>query len=166
MPGPNLNSPDWDVELPDAPFGGRVMVLGHRCGAAELGASLFELDPGGAATPYHMHLGNEEMLIVLSGQPELRTPEGSRRLSAGEIVAFPRGAQGAHRVTNPGDEPARFLMVSTTNLPDVAEHLDTGTTLTITGAQDGKTFPAGTDVPPMESVHKAMAAAAERERDG
>ena len=35
----------------------------------ELGCSLFEVDPGGQAVPYHAHYANEELLIVLDGHP-------------------------------------------------------------------------------------------------
>ena len=55
---------------------------------------------GGAISPYHAHHGNEELLLVVSGTPGLRTPDGVRTLEPGTVVAFPRGAAGAHRVFN------------------------------------------------------------------
>ncbi len=139
------------------------MRLGHRAGATDLGVSLFEMDPGGAVSPYHAHHGNEELLLVLSGRPLLRTPDGSRRLEAGDTVSFPRGVEGAHRVSNPGEQPARVLIFSTMNFPEVAEHMDTGTLLAMTGPAEGKSFPAGSDVPFAESVVRAMQAATEHE---
>lgn len=63
--------------------GTRVAPL---AGSKELGCSLFELDPGGQATPYHLHHGNEELLIVLDGELELRTPEGTRTVSRDAVV--------------------------------------------------------------------------------
>ncbi|MDQ2761411.1 MAG: cupin domain-containing protein [Actinomycetota bacterium] len=159
----NINRPEWDADRAEPPFAGRVMRLGHRAGAAELGASLYEMDPGGAVSPYHAHHGNEELLLVLSGRPLLRTPDGSRRLEAGDTVSFHRGLEGAHRVSNPGEEPARVLVFSTMKFPEIAEHLDTGTLLTMTGPAEGKTFPAETDVPFIESAMRAMQAATEHE---
>jgi len=161
---PNLHRPEWDFDLPEAPFRARAMRLGPRTGAQELGATLFEIDPGGATSPYHVHHGNEELLIVLSGTPRLRTPDGVRELEPGTVVSFPRGPGGAHRVFNEGDQPARLLILSTMNVPDVAEHADTGTWLALIGPQDGKAFPAGSDTPFMETVVQAMRAAAEHER--
>jgi uncharacterized cupin superfamily protein len=38
--------------------------------------------------PYHIHNGNEGLLLVLSGTPQLRTPDGVRTLEAGAMVAF------------------------------------------------------------------------------
>jgi uncharacterized cupin superfamily protein len=163
MPDPNIHTPEWEAELPP-PFSGRGQRVGAAAGARELGATLYEIDPGGAVAPYHAHHGNEEMLVVLSGTPSLRTPEGVRRLEAGAVVAFPRGAEGAHRVLNRSGEPARVLLMSTMRFPDVAEHLDTGATLAILGPAEGRTFPGGTDRPPMDMVVAAMEAAGEHER--
>jgi len=158
----NINEPEWDMDFAEAPFHSRAMQLGPRAGAEELGASLYEIDPGGAISPYHLHHGNEEMLLVLSGTPELRTPDGERRLEPGAVVAFSRGPDGAHRVSNPGEEPARIIMISTTRFPEVAEHPDTGTVLSMTGPAEGKSFPEGTDLPFMDTVMAAMQAAKER----
>ena len=79
-------------------------------------------------------------------------------------MAFPRGRRGAHRVKNPSPEPARVLVVSTMNFPDVVEHPDTGTWLSMSGATEGKAFPAGTDVSFKDAVVKAMESALTRER--
>jgi len=160
---PNIHRPEWDFAVDEPPFRARAMRLGPRTGAQQLGATLFEIDPGGAVAPYHLHHGNEELLLVLSGTPRLRTPDGVRELEPGAVVAFPTGPAGAHRVFNAADEPARLLIFSTMHLPDVAEHLDTGTWLAVTGPRDGKAFPAGADIPLMKSVLRAMHAAAEHD---
>jgi uncharacterized cupin superfamily protein len=162
MPEPNVLSPEWTASL-DAPFHLRGMPLGAIAGAVELGATLYELDPGGAVSPYHLHHANEEMLIVLSGAPSVRTPAGVRVLSPGAVVAFVRGQAGAHRVFNASAEPARVLLISTQRVPDVAEHLDTGAVLAMTGPDSGWVYPAGVDVPVMYALVTAMEAAGERE---
>jgi uncharacterized cupin superfamily protein len=160
---PNVHQPEWDHDFPDPPFRARAMRIGPRTGASEIGATLYEIDPGGAIAPYHVHHGNEELLVVLSGTPDLRTPDGVRTLDAGATVAFPRGPAGAHRIANSSDEPVRLLIFSTMNFPEVAEHLDTGTWLAMTGPADVRAFPTGSDVPVIESSLQAMRAAADRE---
>jgi uncharacterized cupin superfamily protein len=90
-------------------------------------------------------------------------PGGPRRVAAGAVLAFPKGEGGAHAVSNPGPEPARVLVVSTMRFPDVAEHLDTGALLAITGPAAGRVFPAGADVPFADAVLRAMQAEAEVE---
>jgi uncharacterized cupin superfamily protein len=160
---PNIHRPEWDYDLTDPPFRARSMRLGPRAGASEIGVSLFEIDPDGAVAPYHVHHGNEELLLVLSGTPQLRTPDGVRTLEAGAMVAFPRGPAGAHRIANHSAEPVRLLIFSTMHFPEVAEHLDTGAWLALTGPLDGKVFPAGADAPVIEAVVQAMRAATEHE---
>ena len=63
---------------------------------------------------------------MLSGSPTLRTPDGERRLEAGDAVLFPRGPEGAHQLRNDGDGPARFLMLSTRRTPETVEYADSG----------------------------------------
>ena len=166
MPDPNVLDPRWDAELLDAPFHLRAARVGAHAGATELGATLYELEPGGRVSLLHLHHGNEELLIVLSGTPELRTAGGIRSLEPGAVVAFPTGPDGAHAVRNPGPAPARVLLVSTMRFPDVAEHLDTGATLTITGPAEGRVFPGASDVPVGEALVAAMAADAEATAPG
>jgi uncharacterized cupin superfamily protein len=51
---------------------------------------MYELDPGNRLCPYHLHHANEEWLLVLRGEPTLRTPEGEQALAEGDVVCFPR----------------------------------------------------------------------------
>ena len=47
-------------------------------------------------------------------------------LREGDVVAFPRGKEGAHQIRNDTDAPIRVLMLSTLIAPDIVEYLDTG----------------------------------------
>jgi uncharacterized cupin superfamily protein len=64
------------------------------------------------------------MVIVVSGRPSLRTPEGWRDLEPGDVVSFPRGPDGAHELANRTEQPARYLMLSTMNAPDIMVYPD------------------------------------------
>jgi uncharacterized cupin superfamily protein len=101
-------------------------TVGEKIGGELIGAGLYELEPGNKLWPYHTHHANEEWLLVVRGQPTLRTPEGERQLDDGDVVCFPRGKAGAHQVWNGTDSPIRVLMLSTKIAPDVVEYLDTG----------------------------------------
>jgi uncharacterized cupin superfamily protein len=61
-------------------------------------------------------------LVVLRGTLTLRTPAGVREVNEGEVVLFPAGPDGAHGITKEGDEPARYLMVSTLVPGDASEY--------------------------------------------
>jgi uncharacterized cupin superfamily protein len=82
-------------------------------GGSALGMSVYELPPGQSICPYHYEFAEEEWLIVLSGRPTLRTPEGERVLDTWDAVCFPTGEAGAHKVTNATEETLRVAMLST-----------------------------------------------------
>jgi uncharacterized cupin superfamily protein len=109
----------WD-EVPD--WGGvGALRLDRR---TQLGASVWELHPGGENWN-HFHHASEELLVVLRGRPTVRTPEGTRQLSEGDVLTFPLGPAGAKALTNETDEIARVLIVSTNEPVEVAEYPDT-----------------------------------------
>ena len=114
----------WDEV--EKELGVRVRWFGHAFGTDLLGASLRELLPGAPDRALHMHYGVEEMFFVLSGRPVVRTPEGEERLSPGDVVYFPEGPEGLHEFSNPSDEPARMLAVSTKRFPDVVVYPERG----------------------------------------
>lgn len=62
--------------------------------------SVYEIPPKKAAYPYHYHHNNEETFYIISGEGILRTPDGERKVSAGELLFFPTGEEGAHKLTN------------------------------------------------------------------
>ncbi|MGH2909853.1 MAG: cupin domain-containing protein [Solirubrobacteraceae bacterium] len=119
----NVFEPTW-TDRDDPGLAGRTARVGAQAGAERLGATVYEIAPGSAGSPLHAHHANEELIIVLDGQPVLRTEIGHRRLAAGEVVACPVGRPGAHQLINDSDEPLRVLVVSTMVYPEVVEMLD------------------------------------------
>ncbi len=53
-------------------------------------------------------------------------PEGEHELEEGDVVCFPEGPDGAHKVTNRTDELVRILMLSTKTETAVAVYPDSG----------------------------------------
>jgi uncharacterized cupin superfamily protein len=98
--------------------------LAEGAGSEHLGASLYELAPGQEMV-FHYHLQREELLIVLDGRLDLRTATGWHTLPVGEVTAFPRGERGAHGYRNNSDQPARLLMISEMDGPNVSVYPDT-----------------------------------------
>ena len=122
----NLHGDEWDRVEDREGWRSRDAWVGHRIGAELIGGSLYELEPGDRLWPYHMHHANEEWLIVVKGEPTLRTPEGEQQLREADVACFPRGAAGAHQVSNTTATPVRVLMLSTLLAPEIVEYLDTG----------------------------------------
>ena len=123
---PNVFTDGWEREVAHGRFELRGRRVGAAAGATQLGAGVFELAAGKTNLPYHAHHGIEELLVVLSGRPTLRTPAGEQELVAGDVVAFPPGAQGAHQLINRTTSAVRYLMVSTSATADLIEYPDSG----------------------------------------
>jgi uncharacterized cupin superfamily protein len=109
----NLLEADMGERVEVGPFRHRRVSVREALGGEQFGSSLYELGPGERMWPYHYHLGNEEWLVVVSGRPTLRTPDGERVLEPGEVVGFVEGEAGAHTLSNATDEPARVCIFST-----------------------------------------------------
>jgi uncharacterized cupin superfamily protein len=123
----NINDPIFDEPREHPGFRAQRARLSRQAGSDRLGLSLWELPAGEAAYPYHFHLAEEELVLVLDGRPSLRTPEGWRELQKGEVVPFLRGEQGAHQLVNRTEETVRFLAFSTNGEPDIVIRPDSGT---------------------------------------
>jgi uncharacterized cupin superfamily protein len=122
----NLYGDEWDETRDREGWRIKEAFVGHRIGGALIGASTSEVEPGNKLWPYHTHHANEEWVIVLRGEPTLRTPEGERGLQEGDVVAFPRGKDGAHQIINRTDSRVRVLMLSSMVGPDIVDYIDTG----------------------------------------
>jgi uncharacterized cupin superfamily protein len=133
----NVFSGEFEYD-PDDPEGYRAGMaqVGKAAGAQELAIKLFEVPPGETLCPYHYEYV-EEWLLVLDGVVMVRTPAGEQPADRGELVRFAAGPEGAHKLTNRGDQPARLLMFSSSREPSVAVYPD--------GDKIGVWVPGGAD---------------------
>ncbi len=122
----NLHGDKWDGAKERKGWRSKYAGIGAHVGADLIGGSMYEIEPGDRLWPYHTHHANEEWLFVVRGTPTLRTTEGDRDLSEGDVVCFRRGKDGAHQVSNRTDYPIRVLMLSTLIAPDIIEYPDSG----------------------------------------
>jgi uncharacterized cupin superfamily protein len=122
----NLHADEWGRGEDRPGWRSKRTDVGRSVGGELIGASLYELEPGDKLWPYHTHHANEEWLLVVKGEPTLRTPDGEQQLREGDVTCFPRGPAGAHQVWNRTDRPIRVLMFSTQLMPEIVEYLDTG----------------------------------------
>jgi len=110
------------------------LALGRRLGCEQLGASVYVLAPGATGWPYHAHLANEELLLVLAGSATVRTPDGELPVATGDAIGFVRGPAGAHEIRNDGHGPCRVLLLSTMIEPEVAHFPDDDSFVVFAGA--------------------------------
>ena len=62
----------------------------------------------GVVVPWHTH-ATEEVIVVLSGEGECRTENGTQAYSAGDVLIFPAGVK--HSIRNPGTVLLRQLCI-------------------------------------------------------
>lgn len=125
MSRPNVFADEpWDMTAETMQI--RSRFVGRAAGTKELGASVHELLPGSTGFNLHAHYGMEELFVVLSGRPTLRTGSGEEELAPGDVVSMPRGLDGLHTFTNPTDEVARILALSTKPVPEVVLYPELG----------------------------------------
>ena len=120
----NIFSDECEFDESD-PAGYRAAMarVGKAVGGQALAVKVFELPRGEALCPYHYEY-EEEWLVVLDGSVVVRIPSGEETLERGEIVCFPPGPDGAHRVSNKSESSARIMMFSSAREPSVAVYPD------------------------------------------
>jgi uncharacterized cupin superfamily protein len=121
-----VNPQTTDFRRDDDPEGFRAGIIrpGSDWSATKTGASFYELPAGQSICPYHYEWAEEEWLFVIEGRPTLRDPDGEHALEAGDLVFFPIGPDGAHKVTNRTDATVRVLMFSNIEQPAVTVYPD------------------------------------------
>lgn len=123
-----------DLELiqrgPDRPstrFGAALNSFGTRLGMGDLGLMYVTVEPGKRAFPFHNHLGNDEAFVILEGSGIYRFGAGEHPVQAGDVCLAPRGGPDtAHQLINTGTDTLRYVGISTTHDPDIAEYPDSG----------------------------------------
>ena len=118
------------------PFGGAKNTL----------VSVYEVPPGKTAYPYHYHHKNEETFYIISGEGNLQTPGGERRVGAGELLFFPTGPEGAHKLTNSSEtENLVYIDFDVVHEIDIAVYPDSDK-IGIWGQGINQIFPRSADV--------------------
>jgi uncharacterized cupin superfamily protein len=101
---------------------GRIDVA-RALGSADTAMYIYDLASGQSSSPYHYEY-EEEWLLVVEGTVVVRRPDGEQTLKRGDLVRFPAGPAGAHKLMNRGDTPARTLLFSSARLPAVSVYPD------------------------------------------
>jgi uncharacterized cupin superfamily protein len=125
---------------------GRIDV-GRALGSEATEMYIYDLPPGGSSCPYHYEY-EEEWLLVLDGTLVVRVPDGEQALERGDLVCFPPGPGGAHKVMNRGESTARMMMFSSNRAPAVTVYPDSDKIGVWSGNEaDSLIFKRGTAVP-------------------
>lgn len=135
------------MHLPTAPnLEGRIDAAA-ALGSDDTAMFVYDLEPGTSSSPYHYEYA-EEWLLVVTGSVVVRAPDGEHALETGDLVRFPAGADGAHKVSNRSDAPARIVLFSSARVPAVSVYPDSDKIGVWPGADgDSLLFERKTNVP-------------------
>ncbi len=86
--------------------------LAPTAGLTEMGASHVVLKPGAWSSQRHWHHGEDELLIMLSGEAVLIEDDGRTLLRPGDICAWPKGAENGHHLINESAADCSFVAIS------------------------------------------------------
>ena len=117
----------------DAPMGRRhYRRIAPAAGIEDFGISHVMIEPGGISSQRHWHDGEDEFLVMLSGEAVLIEDDGETPLHPGDCAAWPKGVQDGHQLVNRSNAPCTFVVVgkpavSDCHYPDIDMHLDAAT---------------------------------------
>jgi len=96
----------------DAPVAGRwYRRLAPAGGLADFGVSHVVLKPGAWSSQRHWHIGEDEFLVMLSGEAVLVDDDGEHILRAGDCASFPKNDGNGHHLQNRSAAECAFVVV-------------------------------------------------------
>jgi uncharacterized cupin superfamily protein len=115
-------------------------------GLTDFGVSHVTLKPGGISSQRHWHEGEDEFVVILSGEAVLIEDGGETVMMAGDCAVFPKGVPNGHHLANRSGGDCVFIAVgkpaaSDCHYPDVDLHLDGATSRFV--RKDGTPYCAG-----------------------
>lgn len=113
--------------------------LSERLQLTQIGAAYCEVPPGKSACPFHVHHVEDELFFILEGSGVYRFGDASYPVSAGDMLGAPRGGpEHAHKLTNTGSVPLKYLAISSRAETEVCEYPDSGKFLVASRRSLGK----------------------------
>lgn len=98
--------------------------LGDLGGLTQFGVNLVILAPGAKSSLRHWHLNEDEFVMVTQGECTLVQDAGPVIMRSGDCAAVPAGVADGHHFINHTDAEARFLVVGTKSVSEVATYPD------------------------------------------
>jgi len=105
--------------------------LAPAAGLADFGVSHVVLKPGAWSSQRHWHEGEDEIVVMLSGEAVLVDDSGETVMRAGDVAAFPKGDGNGHVLQNRSAADCVFVAVgrpseTDCHYPDIDMHLFEG----------------------------------------
>lgn len=126
---PQINRTGYPPEHAAVMEGRWYRRLGPVTGLTEFGVSQVTLKPGGWSAHRHWHEGEDEFVIMVSGQAVLIDDAGRTPMVPGDCASFPKGDGNGHHLVNESDADCIFIAVGrqateTAHYPDIDMRFD------------------------------------------
>ena len=128
---PQTNATGYPPDHAAAVSGRWYRRLGPASGLADFGVSHVTLKPGAWSSQRHWHEGEDEFVVMLSGEAVLVDDSGETVMRAGDCAAFPKGDGNGHVLQNRSDADCVFVAIgrpsdTDCHYPDIDMHLFAG----------------------------------------
>ncbi len=110
---PQTNATGYPAPFDAAVSGRWYRRLAPTGGLTQMGASHVVLKPGAWSSQRHWHDGEDELVIMLSGEAALIEDDCETLLHPGDVAAFPAGVHNGHHLINRGDVDCVFIAIGT-----------------------------------------------------
>jgi uncharacterized cupin superfamily protein len=108
---PTTSATGYPAPFDTAVAGRWYKRLAPTGGLTEFGASHVRLEPGAWSSQRHWHEGEDELVVMLSGEAVLVDDAGEHVIRAGDVAAFPRGDRNGHHLQNRSEAPCIFVAI-------------------------------------------------------
>ncbi|ATY30590.1 cupin domain-containing protein [Sphingomonas psychrotolerans] len=128
---PQTNATGYPPPYADAVQGRWYRRLGPVSGIGDFGFSHVTLRPGAWSSQRHWHEGEDEFVVMLSGEAVLVDDSGETVMRPGDVAAFPKGDGNGHVLQNRSNADCVFIAVgrpaeTDCHYPDIDMHLAAG----------------------------------------
>ena len=128
---PQTNATGYPAEYADVVAGRWYRRLAPASGITDFGFSHVTLKPGAWSAQRHWHEGEDEFVVMLSGEAVLVDDSGETVMRPGDIAAFPKGDGNGHMLQNRSNADCVYVAVgrpgeTDCHYPDIDMHLTAG----------------------------------------
>jgi uncharacterized cupin superfamily protein len=110
---PQSNATGYPAPFDEAVQGRWWRRLAPVAGLTQMGASHVVLKPGAWSSQRHWHEGEDELVIMLSGEAVLIEDDCETIMRPGDVAAWPARVQNGHHLVNRTDNDCVFIAIGT-----------------------------------------------------
>ncbi|NML04232.1 cupin domain-containing protein [Sphingomonas sp. G-3-2-10] len=128
---PQTNATGYPPEHASQVQGRWYRRMAPASGVTDFGYSHVTLKPGAWSSQRHWHEGEDEFVVMLSGEAVLVDDDGEHAMRPGDMAAFPKNDGNGHVLQNRSDADCVFVAVgrpseTACHYPDIDMHLFPG----------------------------------------